>query len=336
MAIPEELKTYAARLGFPESETLGEILSILFPDDLSQKIAAALPGTIDEVAGRTNIPVAVAREVITRLCSHGAINHVIRKGTYRLFPAMIELRDAIVIGGNYPPGVMELWEKLIRQEMPALITLIRELNIPPMLRAVPIEEEVQKEGRVLDIDSARSIFRDAQLITAVPCPCRTQARAVGRGEKCPAPPTAVCMQTNGFAEAIIDRGIGERLSTPEALKRIGDAEDAGLMHFVRNNIKEDMFMCNCCACCCTGLFLINELSYLQAYAPSRFQIAYDESKCTGCGLCVDRCQVRAISLDGVADIYVERCFGCGNCAHICPAGALTLVEVRPREFIRKT
>jgi ferredoxin len=249
---------------------------------------------------------------------------------------MIELRDATVVVEEHPKELIALWERLIREEMPALIPVFKELKVPPVLRAVPIEETVQPRGAVLDVDSARRLFSEAALITAAPCPCRTQAKAVGRSPECPAPKDAVCMQTNGFAEAMIDRGVGERLTNAEALRRIGDAEDAGLVHLMRNNIKEDMFMCNCCSCCCTGLFMINELDYRDAYARSRFVVKYDDDLCTGCGVCEERCQLHAITMDGRAVVDTDRCFGCGNCALVCRSGALLLVEARPAEWIRRT
>ncbi len=336
MPIPDQLKDYAARLGFPSSETIGGIFSILFAGDEALKLAAAMPGTAAELAERTGIPSSRVQAILKDLTRKGVVNHVIRKGSYRLFPAMIELRDATIMVNDHPKELAFLWERLVREEMPSLIPALSQLKVPPMLRAVPIEQTVEPRGAVLDVDSARKIFSEAALITAVPCPCRTQARAVGRSPDCPAPEDSVCMQTNGFAEAVIDREVGERLTNAEALKRIGRAEDAGLVHLVRNNIKEDMFMCNCCSCCCTGLFMINDLGYRDAYARSRFVVKYDEESCTGCGLCEERCQLGAITMDGRAVVDVDKCFGCGNCALVCPSGSLLLVEARPVESIRKT
>jgi len=187
---------------------------------------------------------------------------------------------------------------------------------------------------VLDIDSARKIFQDANLITAMPCVCRTVAKRNGRGQDCPAPETAVCLQTNFFAAGVRARGLGEKLSREEALKRVGAAEDAGLVHMVRNNVKDDMFMCNCCACCCTGLFFLRELDYPAAVAPSRFRVQLNAELCSGCGECEARCQFSAISVGETAVVNAGRCMGCGNCALTCPEDALTLVEVRPREHVR--
>ncbi|MDT8274131.1 MAG: 4Fe-4S ferredoxin, partial [Desulfomonilia bacterium] len=273
MPIPSELQHYALKLGFPESETLGRILSILFEDGDSRRLAEAMPGSVAELSARTGFSEARVREVIAKLKHVGAVSRILSKGeTYRLFPAMIELRDSTVITPECSPELFSLWEKLIMEDMPKLIPVLQQFNIPPMLRVIPVEETVESLNRVLDVDSARVLIRDADLITAIPCPCRTQSHMMGRGENCRAPKDVhLCMQINGFAEATLDRGLGERLTADEALRRITLAEEAGLVHTVRNNVKEDMFMCNCCSCCCTAMLMLKTFGYESAYAPSRFR-----------------------------------------------------------------
>lgn len=338
MNIPEQLKPYAAKLGFPESRTLAGIFAILFDDPDSVAVAVASPGSVSEMAVKTGLSEQRVKEVAERLLRKGAISRVLAKGDYyRLFPAMIELRDAVVITPDCPQELFELWEVIIRDEMSSLVPALKHLNLPPMLRVIPIEETVESSTQVLDADSARKIVRAAKLITAIPCPCRTQAERVGRTKDCIAPRgVSFCMQINGFAEAALDRGVGERLSTEEAIKRLALAEDAGLVHTVRNNVKEDMFMCNCCPCCCTAMFLHNQLGYDASFAPSRFRAKVDAQDCTGCGACEEKCSFSAISIKETAIIDPDKCMGCGNCVLACPADAITLEEARPPEFIRRT
>ncbi|RLF57470.1 MAG: ferredoxin [Thermoplasmata archaeon] len=50
----------------------------------------------------------------------------------------------------------------------------------------------------------------------------------------------------------------------------------------------------------------------------------DESKCVGCGACVDTCPNGAITLDGVAKIDESKCIECGACVDTCPNGAISL------------
>lgn len=335
MATETVLETYAAKLGFPGSETLRRIFSILFDGEKDLEILAALPGTAKEVAEKTGLSEEEVRAAADRLVKRGALSHPMKRpDLYRLFPAMIELRDATVLWPEAPQELFELWEELVSKEMPALVPLLKSLHVPAMMRVVPIERSVESHNAVLDVDSARKIFRDAALVTAVPCACRTQARRNNRSQGCPAPENSVCMQTNGFAQVVLSRGLGERLTNAEALKRIADAEEAGLVHMVRNNVQQDMFMCNCCSCCCTGLFIVNQTGYPDALAPSRFRVNLRQEGCTGCGLCQDRCQFHAIRVDGVAAVNLARCYGCGNCVIACLEHALTLEEVRPVGHIR--
>jgi ferredoxin len=338
MNMPDQLKGYEAKLGFPGSGALSKIFTILFDDNDSIAVAGASPGSVGEIAAKTGLSEQRVSEVAERLLRKGAISRVLNKPDYyRLFPAMIELRDAVVISPDCPQELFELWEVLIREDMPKILPALKSLNLPPMLRVIPIEETVEGSSRVLDADSARQIIRAAQVITAIPCPCRTQAVRVGRSKDCIAPKGVnLCMQIGGFAEAALDRGVGERLSTDEALRRLALAEDAGLVHTVRNNIKDDMFMCNCCTCCCTAMFLHNQMGYDASFAPSRFRAIVDADLCTGCGACDERCSFDAISIDDTAAIDEKKCMGCGNCVLACPVGALSLTEARPPEFIRKT
>ncbi len=335
MPIPKVLEDYAAKLGFPGSETLSRIFTILYDGKDDLRILEALPGTAAEIAGKTGLSEERVREAADRLVRRGSLAHPMKRpDLYRLFPAMIEMRDSTVLWPDAPQELFELWEKLVLEEMPQLVPMLKQLKIPPMIRVVPIERSVESRNTVLDVDSARKIFRDAELITALPCACRVQAKKNNRSPDCPAPETSVCMQTNGFAEVVVSRGLGERLTNEEALKRIEEAEEAGLVHMVRNNVQKDMFMCNCCSCCCTGLYMVNQTGYLDALAPSRFRVKLDADACSGCGVCEDRCQFHAITVNGTALVDAAKCYGCGNCVITCPEEALTLEEVRPIEHIR--
>jgi len=333
----EGLRHYARQLGFPQSDNLARIFEILLEAEDDRRIFEALPGTVSDLGERTGIPPRRISEICEKLFNRGAISKPIdRPDQYRRFPAMIEIRDATALWPEAPQEIFVLWDRLMTDETPALVPVFKKGKLPPMMRVVPIERTVKAQNTVLDVDSARKIFRDAELISVMPCVCRLIARKNGRGKECPAPNTSVCMQTNRFAEGVLMRGVGESITNEEALRRIASAEDAGLVHTVRNNVKNDMIMCNCCACCCTGLYFVHKLKYPQGLAPSRFRAFINENACSGCGLCADRCQFHAITLEDVATIDDNSCYGCGNCVLSCPDEAIKLVEVRPVEHIRIT
>ena len=336
MSFPKELKGYAASIGFPSSETLVRIFEILYDEEDDLKIMKALnkPRTAPELAKKTGLTEERVKEIVDKLLSRGALTHKAKQPhIYRRFPAMIELRDASCLYPDASHELIELWDHLIQKEITVLIPFVKEFNIPPVVRVIPIEETVEVQNTVLDADSVRKIFREAKVVSVLPCVCRKIAKEMGRGKDCPAPEEAVCMQSNAFAEAALKTGVATKITNEEALHRIELAEKAGLVHMARNNIKEDMFVCNCCSCCCTGMFMVQQ-GYPQAIAPSRFQVKINEDTCTGCGTCIDRCQFGAISVDEVVSINLELCFGCGNCVYTCPEKALTLVEIHPLSHIR--
>ncbi|MBW2623533.1 MAG: 4Fe-4S binding protein [Deltaproteobacteria bacterium] len=55
----------------------------------------------------------------------------------------------------------------------------------------------------------------------------------------------------------------------------------------------------------------------------------DYDKCTGCGICVQRCQFGAIKFEVTTEktnIDQMKCFGCGLCETACPTGAIELED----------
>ncbi|MBN1614482.1 MAG: 4Fe-4S binding protein [Deltaproteobacteria bacterium] len=336
MSSQQVLKEYAARIGFPESGTMERIFEILYDGEQDVAVIGALPASIPEIAKKTGLREVEIKGILDRLFLRGAVGHPMRRpDIYKLFPAMIELRDSTALWPAAPQELFELWDRIIFEEVVPLVGFLKDAKPPAALRVVPIEEAVESRSTVLDIDSARKLVRDAELISLQNCACRVHARRMGRGQDCPLPSTEVCMQTNGFGESVLRRGVGRQITVAEALKILGDAEDAGLNHMTRNSTAKDTFLCNCCACCCTGFSFLKNLKYDEVFAPSRFRVRHDREACTLCGICVDRCQFGAITMTDDAVITdASRCYGCGNCVITCSSGARVLEEVRPREFIR--
>ncbi len=58
-------------------------------------------------------------------------------------------------------------------------------------------------------------------------------------------------------------------------------------------------------------------------------VEIDESKCTGCGICVQVCPVEAITVERVAKINPETCKGCGSCVAECPNEAIFAEGMQP-------
>jgi len=57
-------------------------------------------------------------------------------------------------------------------------------------------------------------------------------------------------------------------------------------------------------------------------------VTINQASCTGCGLCVEVCPYRIISLDREKAVVAdEKCFFCGHCRAVCPAGAVEIAAL---------
>jgi heterodisulfide reductase subunit A-like polyferredoxin len=57
-----------------------------------------------------------------------------------------------------------------------------------------------------------------------------------------------------------------------------------------------------------------------------FYVKVEEELCTGCSICVTRCQMEAIQIENKkAIVDLNRCIGCGLCVTTCKTEALRLI-----------
>jgi len=93
-----------------------------------------------------------------------------------------------------------------------------------------------------------------------------------------------------------------------------------------SNVAEGVFyVCNCCGCCCGILRGITEFGIEKSVAAANYYSMIDPSKCLGCGTCIKRCHMHAISArDEVSVVDRAKCIGCGLCVTGCPASVARL------------
>ncbi|ETR66069.1 MAG: hypothetical protein OMM_13293 [Candidatus Magnetoglobus multicellularis str. Araruama] len=51
--------------------------------------------------------------------------------------------------------------------------------------------------------------------------------------------------------------------------------------------------------------------------------------CIGCGKCIDKCFINAISIESERAVISDQCRSCGRCALYCPTKAITLSITEP-------
>jgi ferredoxin len=94
------------------------------------------------------------------------------------------------------------------------------------------------------------------------------------------------------------------------------------------------YVCNCCGCCCGILRGITDWGIESSVVHANYYSEIDPDECVGCGVCVDRCQVKAVSMEnGRASVDRRRCIGCGLCTTKCPSGAARLIRKPENEIV---
>jgi NAD-dependent dihydropyrimidine dehydrogenase PreA subunit len=195
-------------------------------------------------------------------------------------------------------------------------------SIFPFARVIAVEKEIPADVQIHPYDKVSDYIARADQIAIAICYCRHHGELLGL--PCDKPKD-VCMAFGPQAKYLIERGFGKPISKEEAFQVLDRAEDAGLIHCSSNTGKYLTFICNCCDCHCGIIQSIKRASSPSMAANSSYIVKINEDDCTGCGSCLDRCQMDALSMAGsVAVRNQERCIGCGLCISTCPTEALRL------------
>ena len=109
-----------------------------------------------------------------------------------------------------------------------------------------------------------------------------------------------------------------------------EAEKSGLI-LQASNSKKINFICTCCACCCGALqSAINSPQPVELYQ-SNYYAGIDSELCVGCKVCLDRCQMNALSMvDNLATVNYDLCIGCGLCVTTCSGNAIKLKKKKKK------
>jgi len=333
--IYQNLREFLDKLpgGFPETPNGTEIkiLKKLFTPEqaeLAMKLTYA-PEELSVISKRINMDESELSEKLEEMAKKGLIFRV-RKNDTRYYHA-----EQFIIGiyefqaKNKDREFYRLFEEYI----PYLGMSLANVKTKQM-RYIPMASAVTSETQIATYNRVRDLLSKEDLIAVQQCICKqTQTLQDNVCQK----PQEVCFAFGDFARFIIDNEMGRHVSKEEADKILEQAENEGLVLGIPNAQKLS-FLCCCCTCCCPNL----RFSKL-AERPADIVLSYHESQidsdlCTGCGLCMEKCQMDAIKMaDDIAEIIDGRCIGCGLCVSSCPEDAITLkqkpeMEAPPKDF----
>lgn len=327
--------------GAPPSDLLYRILALLFSEKEAELVATLpiKPFTAEQAARIWKVNLKEAETSLDTLARRALLvdSQLNGQTMYVLPPPMAGFFEFALMrtrGDIDQKLLSELYEQYITEEDEFIKDLF--LTGTTQLGRVFVQEEmVSKEHdlHVLDYERATQVIENAEHIGVGLCYCRHKREH--QGTACDAE-MDICMTFGNVADSLIRSDYARRVDKVECKELLHKAWEQNLAQF-GENVKNDVgFICNCCPCCCEAMIAAQRFGHDRPVHTSNF-FARVEPNCSGCGLCVNSCPVKIISLetehtDGSgkkkATIDEPLCLGCGVCARNCRINALTM---QPRE-----
>lgn len=317
--LQERLDTYS--LGFPATSTGVEIeiLKRLFTEEDAGLFLALSPflETPESIAQRLGKDPQDMAARLEDMAARGLL--------FRLKRASDTRYGAI----PFMHGIMEFqikkvdrsFSELLERYFAAGFTKAIAQSAETFLRPIPINESIEAGQQVAPFDDAREILKGAKLIVVAPCLCR---KGKGLLESSCGKPLETCFMFGSMAQFYLDNDLGRQVTADEGIRILEECHEAGLVTQPSTS-QNPAGMCNCCGDCCGILKAVKEMPRPAEFVLSNYFIVVDEASCTGCGLCLDRCQMDALTLEEDAvQADLTRCIGCGLCVTTCPSGSLRL------------
>ncbi|MGM0466971.1 MAG: 4Fe-4S binding protein [Acidobacteriota bacterium] len=307
--------------GYPETESGVElrILRRMFtPEEARLALKLTLiPEEADVIAQRAELPKEKVSRQLESMAKKGLIYRLKRKGRPARFMAV-----QFVIG-IWELHVNDLDPELIKdfnEYVPVLLNF-EEWKKAPQLRTIPVEQSIDQNLEVLAYEDAVKLIDKNSKFLEAPCICRRERRIMGEGcDK----PEGNCLVMGVGVDIYRNAGIGKEIDKNKALELLRKADEAGLV-LQASFSKKIANICCCCGCCCQVLRNLKKHPSPADLVASPFFAQLDQDLCTGCGVCVERCQMDALTLDHDKVILDQKyCIGCGLCVSTCPSNALTL------------
>lgn len=206
----------------------------------------------------------------------------------------------------------------------------------PQLMVFPCSMDVV-EGEPVPYTSWEDAILLQEDICIIPCACRAASDTLGTRtlgcEERFGKETCIFMGDPG--RFMIDHGYGRQVTPEECVEIVKENMDKGLVpEMIWTKTQE--IMCQCCLCDCGVMGAYHAYGCegeIMDYC-SPYNLKYDADACIGCGACVERCPMGAITIDDDGKCVMDhQCIRCGQCAYICPAEARKLTA-KPANEIR--
>jgi NAD-dependent dihydropyrimidine dehydrogenase PreA subunit len=281
--------------------------------------------TIFARAGHLVDSAAALEQVLDGIAKKGGLEFKIKNGQkhYGCTPLVIGMYELQL--ERLTPEFIKDFDRYISDPKFGIEFLSTKL---PQMRTIPVAKSIQPQHNVSTFDEVTSLLQTAEAPFAIlECICRKKRSMQGKSCRLTSR-KETCLAIGSIAQMVLLNGYGREITREAALEILAQNQKEGLVLQPSNTQKAD-FICSCCGCCCGILAYHKNLPRPLAYWASNYYAVVDQTGCTGCGVCEERCQVKALAVDaksGLAVVDLDRCLGCGVCVAGCPADAVALVK----------
>ncbi len=323
--------------GAPESETLFKILEILFTKDEAEKVSLLpiKPFSVELAAKRWETSATEAQKTLNELADKGILFDIYdgKNQTYTMAPTMAGFFEFSLMrtDGKFDRQVLsELYYQYINVEDDFVEQTMNQKT--SMARTFVHEKSLTENSEILNYEKASEVINTATCHAVGICYCRHKMEHIGKA--CEAPQD-VCLTFNNAAKTLTKHGIARKISREESHRILDQCVDYGLVQIGDNTQEGVGWICNCCGCCCEAILAYKKIGDYDRLSSSFFAEVNLE-KCTGCGLCAQKCPLEIIKIKNKkAEIDLSECLGCGVCHRDCNTKAIEIKRRPKTAFVPK-
>ena len=316
-------------MGFPKTESGVElkILRYLFNEKEASLFLALSPAleTPEAISERIGKPLNEIAEKLDAMAEKGLFFRIKKEGMYKY--------GAI-------PFVHGLFEFQIKNLKPDFAKMVGDYfeeafdrsmmkNAEHFLRVIPVNKSIDFTHQVASYEDAVQILNSKDSIVIADCICRKRTKVIDQG--C-GKQLEACFMFGSMGQYYLDKNMGKQISIDDAIEILKKCRVDGLVTQPATS-QNPSGMCNCCGDCCGVLGAIKKHPNPASIVFSNYIVHISNQDCTGCELCLERCQMDALSLnkEDVIDVTQNRCIGCGLCVTVCPVETLELLKKPDKE-----
>lgn len=320
----------------PESDALLPLIEATYTSDEAALLTGMPLGLtpLSELADIKGMDPSVLGSFLDGMAGRGLVYRIREEGVskYRPNPPRFVYLRALFWPGRHDLYTQAVSPRVTRYYLDGFGDHWKDV-ITKGMRAIPVERSIEDPRSILPYEKVLHLLEGQDRFAVAHCACRHRKNTDPDLPDC-THETENCLHFGRLAHYIIGNSLGREIDLAECKEILGRAAEEGLVHAASNWQENVDTICNCCECCCVYFQAFHVLKHTGSMSPSNYRVHVTREICIGCGRCVERCPMKALSLvddpgasnktGKVCNINTQYCIGCGVCAYKCPTDSLTL------------